>query len=223
MEHSPLSTEILFYIGPVPIAEAVVTTWVIMAILALVSFIAFGRRQSGGGALQTTLEIVVETILSQIRTIAGQKSAVFAPLLMTLFIFIVCANLSAVLPGVKAPTAHLETPAALAAIVFFSAHYFGVRAQGLLSYLRHYTRPSWILTPLNILAELTRTFSLMVRLFGNMMSHELVLTIIVVLAGLLVPVPFLALGLLIGLIQAYIFCVLATVYIGAATASISIE
>lgn len=223
MVQSPLSTEILFCIGPIPIAAAVVTTWAIMATLALVCFIGFGTRRADGGALQTSLEIVVETMLSQIRSIVGPRSAAFAPLLMTLFIFVVCANLSAVLPGVKAPTAHLETPAALAAIVFISAHYYGIRAQGLVNYLRHYTRPNWILTPLNMLAELTRTFSLMIRLFGNMMSHELVLTIIVVLAGLLVPVPFLALGLLIGLIQAYIFTVLATVYIGAASASISIE
>lgn len=223
MVRNPLSTEVLFYIGPVPIAAAVLTTWAIMAVLAVVSFVALKRRQVVGGALQTSLEIFVEAMLSQIRSIVGERSAAFAPLLMTLFIFIVCANVSAVLPGVKAPTAHLETPAALAAIVFFSAHYFGIRAQGLAQYLRHYTRPSWIMTPLNVLAELTRTFSLMVRLFGNMMSHELVLTIIVVLAGLLVPIPFLVLGLLIGVIQAYIFTVLATVYIGAASASISLE
>ncbi len=223
MVQNPLSTEVLFYIGPVPIAAAVLTTWAIMAVLAVVSFVALKRRQVVGGALQTSLEIFVEAMLSQIRSVVGERSAAFAPLLMTLFIFIVCANVSAVLPGVKAPTAHLETPAALAAIVFFSAHYFGIRAQGLVQYLRHYTRPSWIMTPLNVLAELTRTFSLMVRLFGNMMSHELVLTIIVVLAGLLVPIPFLVLGLLIGVIQAYIFTVLATVYIGAASASISLE
>ncbi len=223
MVQNPLSTEVLFYIGPVPIAAAVLTTWAIMAVLAIVSLLAFNRRQVVGGALQTSLEIFVEAMLSQIRSIVGERSAAFAPLLMTLFIFIVCANVSAVLPGVKAPTAHLETPAALASIVFFSAHYFGIRAQGLAPYLRHYTRPSWIMTPLNVLAELTRTFSLMVRLFGNMMSHELVLTIIVVLAGLLVPIPFLVLGLLIGVIQAYIFTVLATVYIGAASASISLE
>jgi len=144
-------------------------------------------------------------------------------MLATLFLFLVIANLSAAVPGLKAPTAHLETPAALALVVFLSTHYFGIRARGWRPYLRHYTQPSLLLTPLNALAELTRTFSLMIRLFGNMMSHELVISIIAVLAGLLVPVPFLALGLLIGLIQAYIFTVLASVYIGAAAGSISVE
>lgn len=223
MNASPLATDILFQIGPVPIARAVVTTWAIMGLLVLVSWLGFRRAEVEGGPLQTSLEIVVETIASQIRDIVGKPNAPFVPLLATLFLFLIFANLSAALPGVKAPTAHIETPAALAVVVFLSTHYFGIRARGLGGYLRHYTQPSLLLTPLNVLSELTRTFSLMVRLFGNMMSHELVITIIAVLAGLLVPIPFLLLGIMIGIIQAYIFTVLASVYIGAAAGSIAIE
>ena len=137
-------------------------------------------------------------------------------MLGSLFLFIVVANLSAVIPGLKPPTAHLETPAALAVIVFLSAHAFGLRSLGPVDYLKRYVKPNPILLPLNILAEFTRTFSLMIRLFGNMMSHEFVLAIVVFLAGLLLPVPFMLLGILIGVIQAYIFTILATVFIGAA-------
>jgi len=223
MTVNPLQAEILFHVGPIPIANAVVTTWVIMAGLLLVSWLGMKRAEGTRGRLGTALEIVVETAQDEIRDVVGKPHASFVPMLITLFLFLVCANLAGVLPGVKAPTAQLETQAALAVIGFLSTHYYGIRARGLRGYLRHYTEPSLLLTPLNVLSELTRTFSLMIRLFGNMMSHEMVLAIIAVLAGLLVPVPFLALGILIGIIQAYIFTVLATVFIGAAAGSISVE
>ena len=219
MEGNPLAPDIVFHLGVIPISRAVATTWVIMA--ALTALFWFGlRNPKKGSPLQTAAEILVETLEDQIRQIAHRDPAHYLPLLGTLFIFLVVANLSAVLPGVKPPTGHLETPAALALIVFFSVHVFGLQAQGLRPYLRHYLKPNILMTPLNILSELTRTLSLMVRLFGNMMSHEIMLAIISYLAGLLLPVPFLLLGVLIGLIQAYIFTVLAAVYIGAATGGI---
>ena len=138
------------------------------------------------------------------------------PLLGTLFIFLVTANLSGLLPGVEAPTSKLETPAALALIVFFSVHFFGIRARGLRGYLASFAKPKLIMLPLNILSELTRTFSLMLRLFGNIMSGEFIIALIVALAGLFVPIPLMALEILIGIVQAYIFTVLAAVFIGAA-------
>jgi len=223
MHANPLKTEILFHLGPVPISEAVATTWAIMALLVLVSWIGLRRASIDAGPLQTALEVIIETLTTQISEIMGKSSAQFVPLIGTLFLFLVCANLSAVFPGAQAPTAHIETPAALAAIVFLSVHYFGIRSRGWRDYVRHYTRPSPILLPLNILSEITRTFSLMIRLFGNMMSHEFVLAIVAFLAGLIVPIPFLALGILIGLIQAYIFTVLAAVYIGAAAGNTALE
>ena len=133
------------------------------------------------------------------------------------------ANLSAIVPGTAPPTGHLETPAVLAVIVFFSVHYFGIRARGVVEYARRYTKPNVLLLPLNVLSEITRTFSLMIRLFGNIMSHEFILAIVVFLAGLLLPIPFMLLGILIGVIQAYIFTVLAAVFIGAAVGSLEAE
>lgn len=223
MHTNPLQTEILFHLGPVPISEAVVTTWMIMVFLVLVSRLGLHKAAIDAGPLQMSLEVLIETLTSQVNEIMGKSSSTFVPLIGTLFLFLVCANLSAVVPGAQAPTAHIETPAALAVIVFLSVHFFGVRTQGWRSYLSHYTKPNPILLPLNILSEITRTFSLMIRLFGNMMSHEFVLAIVAFLAGLLVPIPFLALGILIGLIQAYIFTVLAAVYIGAAAGNTALE
>ena len=220
MEGNPLATLVLFHIGPVPISKPVVTTWVIMAVITLVSWLGTRRASMEPNALESTLEIIVETISDQISAIIQKDTWPYLPLLGTLFLFLVVANLSAVLPDVQPPTGHIETPAALAVIVFLSVHYFGVRKRGVGPYLRHYTQPSILLTPLNVLSEITRTFSLMIRLFGNMMSHEFVLAIVVFLAGLLVPIPFMVLGILIGIIQAYIFTVLAAVFIGAAVGSV---
>lgn len=219
MEGSPLSPDILFQIGSVPISRAVMTTWVIMGVM-MVTLVAVNRLARSDGALSTALEIVVTTLSRQIEDILGRNPKPFLPLLGSLFIFIVLANLAAVFPGATPPTGHIETPAALALIVFLSVHFYGVRAKGARGYLRHYLEPNPFLLPLNVLSELTRTFSLMIRLFGNMMSHEFVIAIVVLLAGLLLPIPFLLLGVLIGIIQAYIFTVLATVYIGAAVGAV---
>ena len=217
---SPLATHALFYLGPAPISSAVVTTWGIMAFLTLVCAYGMRRMSIDAGPLQTVLEIVVETIEGQIRGVVNRDPWPYLPLLGTLFLYLVAANLLNIIPGLSPPTAHIETPAALAAIVFVSVHFFGIKAHGLGTYLKRYIRPSAFMLPLNVLSEITRTFSLMVRLFGNIMSHELVIGVVVLLAGLLVPVPFMLLGLLIGLIQAFIFTILATVFIGAAIGAV---
>jgi F-type H+-transporting ATPase subunit a len=223
MESSLLAADVLFTIGPVPITGPVVTTWAIMALLTGISWLGMRRAAIHAGTLQTVLEIIVETLEKQIREIIRRDPWPYLGLLGTLFIFLVFANLSAIVPGMKPPTGHIETPAALAAIVFMSGHYFGIRSRGLGKYLRHYTEPNLLLLPLNVLSEITRTFSLMVRLFGNIMSHEFVIAIIVFLAGLFLPIPFMLLGVLIGIIQAYIFTILAAVFIGAAVGSLEIE
>lgn len=222
MEASPLAPDILFHLGPVPIDRAVATTWGLMAALWAVLMLAMRAPGPAGRTARAALEIVVTTIAGQLREILGRDPWPFVPLLGSLFLFLVLANLAAVLPGVTPPTGHIETPAALALIVFLSVHVYGIRARGLGPYLRHYLEPNPFLLPLNVLSELTRTFSLMIRLFGNMMSHEFVLAIVVFLSGLLVPIPFLLLGILIGLIQAYIFTVLATVYIAAAVGAVDV-
>jgi len=214
MNQSPLQTTILFYIGIVPITRTVATTWGLMAVLTVASWIATRRFRVDAGDWQVIIESVVAGIEEQIASLLGRDAAPFVPLLGTLFLFLVAANLSGTFPGVKAPTASIETPAALAAIVFFSVHYYGLRIQGLGGYLKGYLKPNPVMLPFNILSELTRTFSLAMRLFGNIMSGDLMGGILLALAGLIVPIPFMALGILIGLVQAYIFSVLATVFIG---------
>ncbi len=221
MQSSPLTSTLLFHVGPVAITRPVVTTWIIMAALALVCRFITRRLAILPDGRQAVLEAIVTGIAGQIEDVIRKDARPFLPLLGTLFIFLVIANLSGVLPGVEAPTSKIETPAALALIVFFSVHYFGVRARGLRGYLASFAEPKLIMLPLNILSEITRTFSLMVRLFGNVMSGEFVIGLVVALAGLFVPIPLMALEILVGLVQAYIFTVLATVFIGAAVGSVA--
>jgi F-type H+-transporting ATPase subunit a len=219
---NPLQSVALFHVGPVPITEGVVTTWVIMLVLTLISWLGMRRAKVDGGPLQSVLEIVVETIANQIKQVVQIDPWPFLPLVGTLFIYVVTANLAGIVPGAKAPTAHIETPAALALVVFFSTYAFGIYRRGIKDFAGRYLKPNPLLLPLNFLSEITRSFSLMIRLFGNMMSHEFVIALVVFLAGLFVPVPFLLLGALIGIIQAYIFSVLATVYLAAAVGSVEV-
>ena len=220
MSRSPLEALVVCHIGPVAISGTVVTTWALMAALAIACRFSTHRLRVMPNGLQAMIETLAAAIEDQIRGIVNRDPAPFVPLLGSLFVFLVVANLSGVLPGVRAPTAAIETPAALAVIVFFSVHVFGIRQHGLGSYLKGYLKPNPMLLPLNILSEFTRSFSLMMRLFGNIMSDELVIAIVVALAGLLVPIPFMAFEILVGLVQAYIFTVLAAVYIGGAVGSI---
>lgn len=220
MHASPLTSALLFHIGPVAITRPVVTTWVIMGALVIVCWLITGRLAILPDARQALLEGLVTAITSQIEGVICREAKPFLPLLGTLFIFLIVANLSGVLPGVEAPTSKIETPAALALIVFFSVHYFGIRSRGLRGYLASFAEPKLIMLPLNILSEVTRTFSLMVRLFGNVMSGEFIIGLVVALAGLFVPIPLMALEILVGVVQAYIFTILAAVFIGAAVGSV---
>ena len=217
---SPLSSVIVFHAGPVPVTRPVVTTWAIMAVLAAGSALLTRRLATTPKRYQAILELLVTGIESQIEAVTRKSARPLLPLLGTLFIYLLCANLSGLLPGVQAPTGRVETPAALALIVFFAVHYFGIRTQGIIGYLASFAQPKLVMLPLNILSEITRTFSLMVRLFGNVMSGEFLIGLVLALAGLFVPVPLMALELLVGVVQAYIFSVLATVFIGAAAGSI---
>ena len=221
MQSSPLTSTMLFHIGPVAITRPVVTTWVIIAALAFICRSLTRRLSLLPDGRQAVLEGIVTGIMGQTEDVMRKDARPFLPLIGTLFIFLTVANLSGVLPGVEAPTSKIETPAALAIIVFFSVHYFGIRARGLGGYLASFAEPKLIMLPLNILSEITRTFSLMVRLFGNVMSGEFVIGLVVALAGLFVPIPLMALEILVGLVQAYIFTVLATVFIGAAVGGVT--
>ncbi len=220
MRASPLTSAVLFYAGPIAVTRPVATTWVIMAFLAGGCWLLTRRLNMAAGRRQAVLEIIVTGLAQQIEDVLRKDPRPFLPLLGTLFIYLVTANLSGLIPGAEAPTSKLETPAALALIVFVSVHYFGARARGTRAYLASFAEPKIIMLPLNILSQVTRTFSLMVRLFGNVMSGEFVIGLVVALAGLFVPIPLMALEVLLGIVQAYIFTVLATVFIGAAVGAI---
>lgn len=220
MASSPLASTVLFHLGPVAISRPVVTTWGLMVMLAAGAWLLTRRLAIRPSRTQALLELIVVGIIGQIEAAIRKDGRPLLPLLGTLFIFLLTANVSGLVPGIEGPTSKLETPAALALIVFVSVHYFGIRAHGPLGYLASFAKPKLIMMPLNVLSEVTRAFSLMVRLFGNVMSGEFMIALVVALAGLLVPVPLMALELLIGLVQAYIFTVLATVFIGAAVGSV---
>ncbi len=213
---SPFDLPVVFNVGSVPVTEPVVITWGIMAVLMGGSWLLTRRLRVSPGRVQTALELLVTTIERQVGEVIPDGGGGYVWLLGTMFIFLVFANASGLVPGIQAPTAHLETPAALAVVVFLSVHVAGVSRHGLGGYLREFTRPSIFLLPLNLLSEITRTFSLMIRLFGNVMSGEFIIAIVLGLAGLLVPLPLMGLELLTGLIQAYIFTTLAAVFIAAA-------
>jgi len=213
---SPLILEPLFSIGPVPITPPVAVTWAIMLALALGSWLATRRLSLQPGKMQTVLELFVTTVDDEIRDTMQTDPAPYRTLIGTIFLFVLVANWTSLVPGVEPPTAHIETDAALALIVFAATTWFGVATRGLNGYLATYAEPSWVMIPLNLVEQITRTFSLIVRLFGNVMSGVFVVGIILSLAGLLVPIPLMALELLTGAVQAYIFAILATVFIGAA-------
>ncbi|MBU6494523.1 MAG: F0F1 ATP synthase subunit A [Burkholderiales bacterium] len=216
MMPSPLATLPLFHLGPVPISSPVATTWVVMAVLWAGAALVTRSLRLAPSKAQTVCELLVGTIDEQIRGTMQVEPAPYRALIGTLFLLILSCNWSSLLPGVEPPTAHIETDAALALIVFCATIFHGIRVRGLRRYLASFAEPAWIMIPLNLVEQLTRTFSLLVRLFGNVMSGVFVIGIVLSLAGLLVPIPLMALDLLTGAVQAYIFTVLAMVFIGAA-------
>lgn len=216
MTDSPFVSPILFHIGPVPVTEPVVVTWGIIAAMAALCVALTRRLALRPSWPQAVLELIVGALDGQIRATIPGDPARLRGLIGTLLLFILIANWSSLVPGIEPPTARLETDAALALIVFLAAIYHGIRAQGLRGYLASFARPSWVMIPLNLIEQVTRAFSLMVRLFGNVMSGVFVIGIVLSLAGLLVPIPLMALDLLTGAVQAYIFATLALVFIAAA-------
>jgi F-type H+-transporting ATPase subunit a len=214
-----MENPVLFHLGPLAISDAVITTWVIMAVLAVFSLLVTRRLQLQPGRMQTALEGGLGAIEGTIRAVLPEQVDKVLPFLATLWLFLVVANLSGVIPGVHAPTAQLSTTAALAILVFISVHWFGIRNEGLKNYLGHYLRPSPILLPFHLISEITRTVALSVRLFGNIMSLEMAALLILLVAGFLAPVPILMLHIIEALVQAYIFGMLALIYIAGAMQS----
>jgi F-type H+-transporting ATPase subunit a len=205
--------------GPVALNATIVYTWVVMAILALVSRLVTRRLCSGPelSRWQNLLEVLVAAMRDQIRDVSRQDPGRYLPFVGTLFLFILIPNVLSVVPGFEPPTASLSTTTALAACVFVAVPLYGITGQGLVAYLRNYTQPTWFMLPFNVIGELSRTVALAVRLYGNVMSGTLIVGILLSLVPLFFPVVMNLLGLITGVIQAYIFAILAMVYIAAAT------
>jgi F-type H+-transporting ATPase subunit a len=208
-----LLIEPIIELGPVVITSTVVTTWVIMAVIWLLAWLVSHRLHIEPGPVQTTVEGIVSSIEDAVTAVAPQHARQIMPFIGSLWVFLVVANLSGLIPGVHAPTRDLSATTALAIVVFLSTHWFGIRIQGLKAYLRHYLTPSPILLPFHLISEITRTVALAVRLFGNMMSLEMAALLILLVAGFLAPVPILMLHIVEALVQAYIFGMLALIYV----------
>jgi F-type H+-transporting ATPase subunit a len=204
-------------IGGFSIPDTVFVTLGLTAVITLILWITSRRLKPHGlSRWQTAVETYVKWIRDTIEELFGEDPTTYAPLIATLIAFIALSNLLSLVPVVRPPTADLSTTVALALIVFFAVPYYGIRRHGVGGYLRKYLEPHWLLVPLNLLGELTRTLALAIRLFGNVMSGQMIGAIALAVAGALVPIPLMMLGVLTGLVQAYIFGILAAVYIAAA-------
>jgi len=208
-----LKAALLFAVGDVQITLTVATTWGIMALLGIICWIATRSRGAHPGFLQTAAEGIIMVMEDAITSAAPEHARQLLPFIATLWIYLVVANLIGLVPGLDSPTRDISQTAALAILVFFSVHWFGIRSQGLKNYLRHYLSPSPLLLPFHLISEVTRTIALAIRLFGNMMSLQMAAMLVLVVAGFLAPVPLLMLHVIEALVQAYIFGMLALIYV----------
>lgn len=205
--------ETIFSIGPIHITDTVIITWFVMTVIILICYLSTRKLSIRPSIYQEVLEAVFEAIEKTTKDVLPINPWLVIPVLGTFWILIGFSNLVGLLPGLKTPTADLNTTFAFAVISYSTSHVFGISTQGIKGYLLHYKEPTWILLPFHLIAEFTRTIALAVRLFGNMLSGKMIAVILLGIMGLIVPVPFDLLHIVIGLIQAYIFGVLTIVFI----------
>ena len=210
---------IFWQAGFVKLNATIVFTWALMIALVLIS--ALVTRKLGSGRKlsrwQSLLEILVTSILTQVEDVGLRQPKKYIAFLGTLFLFVAASSLCTIIPGFEPPTSSLSTTAALAGCVFIAVPFFGIAGQGLGGYLKTYVQPTIVMLPFNLISELSRTLALAVRLFGNMMSGSMIVAILLTITPFVFPVVMTLLGLLTGMVQAYIFSILAAVYIAAAT------
>ncbi|MDF2408824.1 MULTISPECIES: F0F1 ATP synthase subunit A [Aeromonas] len=216
-----LSPDVLVFwqFGFVKLNATIVYSWGLMFVLTFGSWLVTRRLSKGldRSRWQNLLEIIVTGIVDQIAEVGLLKPRLYLGFIGTLFLFVASANLVTIIPGYEPPTGSLSTTTALAICVFFAVPIFGIADSGLTAYLQAYVKPTLIMLPFNIVSELSRTLALAARLFGNMMSGTMILAILLTITPFIFPVIMSALGLLTGMVQAYIFSILAAVYIAAAT------
>jgi len=205
--------------GPIHLNATIVFTWGVMALMTLGSWLVTRRLSSGTkvSRWQNLLEVIVSYMQKEIKEISQQETGSYLYFAGSLFLFILVSNILTIFPGFIAPTASLSTTAGLAICVFVAVPIYGIISRGILGYLKQYIEPTIFMLPFNVMGELSRTLALAVRLFGNIMSGMKVAAILLALAPLFFPIVMHALGLLTGVIHAYIFAVLAMVYIASAT------
>lgn len=203
-----------YQFGQIVISSSVVTTWLIIFILCLFSIVCTKYLTSNKiKSIPVVLEDIINIFHNAIADVLPQHVHLVFPFITTLWIFILCSNLIGVIPGLSSPTDDLSVTAALAIITFFAVHFFGIRSNGLRAYLNHYLKPNFLMLPFHLISEISRTIALAVRLFGNIISLELTALLILMVAGFLVPIPILILHIVEAIIQAYIFGMLALIYI----------
>ena len=210
---------IIWQWGFVTLNSTIVTTWALMIVMAVGAMLITRKLKTEGdiSRWQVFLEIVVTTIQKQIQEVGLHNPNKYLGFIGTLFLFIAVSNICAIIPGYEAPTGSLSTTSALAISVFVAVVFFGIEEQGVWGYLKSYLKPTFIMLPFNIISEFSRTFALAIRLFGNIMSGTMIVGILLTIVPFFVPIFMDLLGLLTGMVQAYIFSILATVYIAAAT------
>lgn len=212
--------EIIFWqYGLFKLNATILYTWGLMGVLVIGSKLVTRKlsMELQRTRWQNLLEIVVTGIEKQIEEVGLRQPRKYLGFLGTLFLFVASASLFTIVPGYEPPTGSLSTTAALALCVFVAVPLFGIEASGLGEYLSDYAKPTFIMLPFNIISELSRTLALAARLFGNMMSGTMILAILLTITPYILPIAMSVLGLLTGMVQAYIFSILATVYIAAAT------
>jgi F-type H+-transporting ATPase subunit a len=205
--------------GPVKLNATIAFTWALMLLLTAGSRLVTRNLSASPdrSRWQNLLEIIVTGIEQQIEAVGLSQPRKYLGFLGTLFLFVAAASLGTIIPGYEPPTGSLSTTAALALCVLVAVPVFGIADQGVGSYLKSYAEPTFIMLPFNIISEISRTLALAVRLFGNMMSGSMIAAILLTITPFIFPIVMTSLGLLTGMVQAYIFTILAAVYIAAAT------
>ena len=203
--------EVVFTIFGVGIRDTVISSW-IMVILIVVTIEAFNRFKPG------TIELLFKSINNMLSDVMGMDATPYMPFLGSLMLYLAFANVIGIIPGLTSPTKDINTPIALALIVFISVYFYGIRDKGLWGYFKSLADP-FILLPFELIGQLSRSLSLTLRLFGNIISGEMIVAILFMLVPLFVPLPMVGLGIFTGLLQAYIFTVLTSTYVAASVQS----
>ena len=209
----------ILQVGPFVLTSTVAVTWGIVVLLSATAWIVSRHLSATPAMWQVAIEGIVSAIEDAIRTVLPEHYRQVMPFIATLWIFITTANLVSLIPAMRSPTGDLSLTAALAILVFVAVHWYGIRSHGVRRYMRHYLMPNPILLPFHVISEISRTIALSVRLFGNIFSLQMAALLVLLVAGFLAPVPVLMLHIIEALVQAYIFGMLALIYVAGALQS----